>query len=323
MKKEEKFKTFVGIDVSKEKLDIYYSWNGKNEQIKNNKSAIRSFIKYFKQEKEKLLVVIDLTGGYEATAVRHFCKAGFNVHRAEGRKVKNFIRAYGQNAKTDKIDAFMLTEYAKTFQNRLKLYKYNEKEEQERNLANIIRRLFDIEEILQKEKNRFKDPDNQAIKKSIEKMIKILNKQKETLEQQIQQEIDKDEQIKAKQQVIMAQKGIGQKTSMILLALLPELGRLNRREIAALSGTAPYSNDSGTIHARRKTRTGRKQVKRTLFICALVAIKYDKKIKAFYEKLISKAKAKMVAIIACMRKLITLLNARCKAFYNNIAFVEY
>lgn len=323
MKKEEKFKTFVGIDVSKEKLDIYYSWNGKNEQIKNNKSAIRSFIKYFKQEKEKLLVVIDLTGGYEATAVRHFCKAGFNVHRAEGRKVKNFIRAYGQNAKTDKIDAFMLTEYAKTFQNRLKLYKYNEKEEQERNLANIIRRLFDIEEILQKEKNRFKAPDNQAIKKSIEKMIKILNKQKETLEQQIQQEIDKDEQIKAKQQVIMAQKGIGQKTSMILLALLPELGRLNRREIAALSGTAPYSNDSGTIHARRKTRTGRKQVKRTLFICALVAIKYDKKIKAFYEKLISKAKAKMVAIIACMRKLITLLNARCKAFYNNIAFVEY
>ena len=323
MKKGQKFNKFIGIDVSKDKLDIYYSWNYKNEQIKNNKSSIKSFVKYLKVEKQNLLVVIDLTGGYEATAVKYFCKAGFNVHRTEGRKVKNFIRAYGENAKTDKIDAFMLTEYAKSFQNRLKLYKYNEKEEQETNLANIVRRLSDIEDILQKEKNRFKSPNNDAIVKSIQQMIKILNKQKEQIEQQIQQEIDKDEQLKGKQQAIIAQKGIGIKTSMLLLSLLPELGKLNRREIAALSGVAPYSNDSGTIHGRRNTKTGRKQVKRALFICALVAIKYDIKIKTFYEKLINNGKLKIVAVVACMRKLLVVLNARCKAFYNNSTFIEY
>ena len=110
---------------------------------------------------------------------------------------------------------------------------------------------------------------------------------------------------------------------MILLSLLPELGKLNRREIAALSRLAPYPNDSGTIHAIIKTRTDRKQVKRALFICALLTIKYDKKINAFYEKLVSKAKQKKVAIVACIRKLITILNARCRAFYSNIAFIEY
>lgn len=323
MKKEQKFNNFIGIDVSKDKLDVYYSWNCKNEQIKNNKSAIKSFVKYLKVEKQDLLVVIDLTGGYEATAVKHFCKEGFNIHRAEGRKVKNFIRAYGENAKTDKIDAFMLTEYAKSFQNRLKLYIYNKKEEQERKLTSMVQRLSDIEDILQKEKTRFKAPNNDTIIKSIEQMIKILNKQKEQIEQQIQQEIDKDEQLKGKQQAIIEQKGIGIKTSMILLSLLPKLGKLNRREIAALSGVAPYPNDSGTIHARRKTKTGRKQVKRALFICALVAIKCDKKIKTFYEKLINNGKLKMVAVVACMRKLLVILNARCKAFYNNITFVEY
>ena len=110
---------------------------------------------------------------------------------------------------------------------------------------------------------------------------------------------------------------------MLLLSLLPELGKLNRREIAALSGVAPYPNDSGTIHGRRNTKTGRKQVKRALFICALVAIKYDIKIKTFYEKLINNGKLKIVAVVACMRKLLVVLNARCKAFYNNSTFIEY
>lgn len=137
-------------------MDIYFSFNCQNKQIKNNKSSIKSFVKYLNVDKHDLLVVIDLTGGYEAPAVKYFCKEGFNVHRAEGRKVKNFMRAYGEYAKTDKIDAFMLTEYAKSFQNRLKLYKYNNYQEKERNLASMIQRLSDIEDILQKEKTDLK-----------------------------------------------------------------------------------------------------------------------------------------------------------------------
>ena len=147
MKNEVFFKNFIGIDVSKFKLDIYCSWNNKYLEIKNNRKSVKSFIKYL-DKKEDLLVVIDLTGGYESKAVEVFCELGFNVHRAQGRKVKNFIRAYGQNAKTDKIDAYMLCEYGKLFQNKLRLYKYDKETKQADVLSNLMARLADIEEMV-------------------------------------------------------------------------------------------------------------------------------------------------------------------------------
>ena len=119
------------------------------------------------------------------------------------------------------------------------------------------------------------------------------------------------------------QKGIGLKSAMILVSLLPELGKANRREIAALVGVAPYPKDSGKIQGRGRTKVGRKNVKKLMYMCALVAISYDKKMKMFYERLIAKAKPKMVAIVAVIRKMLTILNARCKAFYNGTEFIEY
>ena len=323
MKNEEKFKYFIGVDVSKEKLDLYCSWNSKVYTIKNNKSAVRSFIKYLKITKEELLVLIDLTGGYERTAVRHFCKNGYNVHLAEGVKVKNFTRSIGQNAKTDKIDAKILAEYGEHFQDRLRLYKYDESDQQIELLKALINNLKDIEAIIQQEKNRLESAYDKEIEKTLKKIIGMLSKQQEQLISKIQSIIDADTQIKDKQKVLLKQIGIGQKSSMLLVSLLPELGKINRRQIAALVGVAPYPKDSGKIKGRGQTKIGRKDVKKLMYMCALVAINYDKRMKIFYERLIVRAKPKMVAIVAVIRKMLTILNARCKAFYNGTEFIEY
>lgn len=323
VKKEEKFKKFMGVDVSKDKLDVYCSWDGKSVTVRNNKTAIRSFIKYLKVEKEDLLVLIDLTGGYERTAARYFYKEGYNVHLAEGRKVKNYTIAIGQNAKTDKIDAKILAEYGEHFQEKLRLYKYNETEQKIEQLKALISNLQDIELIIQQEKNRLESSYDEDIERTIKKIITMLIKQQEQIMEKIQVIINDTKELKDKQEVLLKQKGIGLKSATILVSLLPELGKANRREIAALVGVAPYPKDSGKIQGRGRTRVGRKEVKKLMYMCALVAIKYDKKMKMFYERLITKAKPKMVAIVAVIRKMLTILNARCKAFYNGTEFVEY
>ena len=174
VKKEEKFKKFMGVDVSKGKLNVYCSWDGESVSIRNNKSAIRSFIKYLKVEKEDLLVLIDLTGGYERAAARHFYKEGYNIHLAEGRKVKNYTIAIGQNAKTDKIDAKILAGYGEHFQEKLRLYKYDETEQKIELLKALISKLQDIELIIQQEKNRIESSYDEDIERITKKIIAML-----------------------------------------------------------------------------------------------------------------------------------------------------
>ena len=306
---ENKIKTFIGIDVSKYKLDIFNSSTGEIKTIENSKAGIRKYIRALEFSQE-LYIVVDLTGGYEALCVNMLYDNGFNVIRAEGRKVKNFARAMGIIAKTDAIDAKLLAEYGEKCFESLRIYKpYNSK------IKKLVMRLSDIKSYAQQEKNRLKAPDNDVIvKKSIENVLKTYEKEITKLEDYIEQLILKDEELSAKYKMLLEQKGVGKKVAFILLGLLPELGYLNRRQIAALCGVAPFAKDSGTINGYRRTQSGRIDVKKALFIAALVAVQYDTKYKTIYEQLLERAKPKMVAITAVMRKIIITLNAKSKSF---------
>ena len=304
---ELKNNTFIGIDVSKYKLDIFNSKTGEFVDIDNTKAAIRKYIRALEMS-EDLYIIIDLTGGYEALCVNEFYVKGYNIIRAEGRKVKAFARALGISAKTDKIDANILAQYGEKCFNTLRLYQpYNNQ------IKKLVMRLSDIKQLLQQEKNRLKAPDNmQIVTRSIKQLINIYEKEIAKLENEIEIIIENDEELRKKYKLLLEQKGIGKKVAYILLGLLPELGYLNRREIAALAGVAPFARDSGTINGYRRTGTGRVDVKKALFIAALVAIKYDEKMNLFYTNLTSRGKKKMVAVTATMRKIIITLNAKIK-----------
>lgn len=307
---------FIGIDVSKHKLDVYFTKNKEFYSVSNDKKGIKSLLKAFKPNKN-LLVLIDLTGGYESLVCNAFSEAGFNIHRARGLNVKQFARSFGQKAKTDKIDAKMLTIYGAKMQESLKLYQPCSNQ-----LKELISRRQDLKDMLQKENNRKEHFQDKATKHSLSSSINFLKKQIEEIELEIKQRIDKDKELKEKAQAISSVKSVGDKTTMTLLAALPELGRANRREIAALAGLAPYANDSGTLYMRRRTSYGRPLVKKMLFMCALVAIVNNPDLKAFYERLISNGKQKMVAIVAVMRKLLIIINNVCKDFYLKTSFTS-
>ena len=306
---EIKNKFFIGIDVSKYKLDIFNSKTGEFVEIDNTKAAIRKYIRALGLS-DDLYIVIDLTGGYEALCVNEFYIKGFNVIRAEGKKVKAFARALGISAKTDKLDANILAQYGDKCFNRLRLYKpYNNQ------IKKLVMRLNDLKYLLQQEKNRFKAPDNlQIVTKSIKQLIGVYEKEIMKLENEIEIIIENDEILKKKYQILIQQKGVGKKVAYILLGLLPELGHLNRRQIAALAGVAPFAKDSGTINGYRRTGIGRTDVKKALFMAALVAVKFDENMNLFYTNLTARGKKKMVAITACMRKIIISLNAKVKFF---------
>jgi transposase len=306
------FKEFIGIDVSKDKLDSFNSRTGEIIQIKNSAEEINSFIQTLTFS-EELLVVIDLTGGYEDVCVKSFYDAGFHVHRAEGRRVKAFLRAMNQRAKTDMLDAIGLVKYAEKMYENLHLYY-----PVQNSIKGSVERLCDLKNMLQMEKNRYKAPAQEGtILSGIRRHIEFLEHEISDIEDEIRLSIASDETMAKQQEVITSAVGVGEKTSMILLGFLPELGRINRRKIAALAGLAPFARDSGKRSGYRSTRGGggRPQVKKALFICALVAIKHDQKMRCFYERLCLNGKKKMVAITAVMRKILITLNARLKFIF--------
>ncbi|MBO5284486.1 MAG: transposase [Alphaproteobacteria bacterium] len=304
---ENKNKSFIGIDVSKDKLDIFNSVTGEVNSIVNSKGAILKYIKSLDLS-EDLYIVIDLTGGYEALCVKLFYIKGFKVIRAEGRKVKAFARALGINAKTDKIDAQVLAIYGEKCFEHLRLY-----QSYDNSLGKLVMHLSHLKLARQQEKNRLKMPDATSyIAFSTKRMITFLDNEIEKLETIIKQKIADDEELTKKYNLLIEQKGVGEKVAFIILGLLPELGKINRRQIASLCGVAPYAKDSGTLSGYRFTRAGRPDVKKALFMAALVAVKYDEKYYRIYNELISRAKPKMVALTAIMRKIIIALNAKIK-----------
>jgi len=267
-------------------------------------------------------VVLEATGGYETQLLTHLCEHNIAVHRADPLTSKNFIRSLHKKAKTDKLDAQALARYAFERKDILPLFNLASIEQQE--LANLASRRDDLVQMRQAEVVRRQHPRYKTTIKSLNKVIKLLEKEISAIENDMQKIIAGNPEMQQKAKIMQENKGVGTKTACALLAKLPELGKLNRKQIAALAGVAPHPKDSGNISRYRTTKGGRRDVKKALFMSAMSAIRHNPKLHDFYKNLLKNGKKPMVALTAVMRKIITILNAQIRdACYTNSLLLHH
>lgn len=306
------YNNFIGIDIGKFNF-VVANHNEKNTtEYENTLNGINDFLNDFKGIVNKSLCILETTGGYEMELLLTLCSKKISVHRANTRKVKNFIRSYGNEAKTDALDAKALALYG--YERHDKLDLYEAATENAMTLYELVMRRNDLKQMLVAEKNRLQGPRVNTVKSSCKTIIKALSEEINAITDEINNLISKDNLLKEKKKILMSVPGIGDIISNELLILLPELGTLNRRQIAALVGVAPKAKDSGKYKGYRATGYGRNGIKPSLFLAAMAARNSNSPLKDFYEKLILTGKKKMVALTALMRKIIVIANARMKEF---------
>jgi len=299
-------KDFVGIDVSKDSLDIAAFNANKKLHFSNDEAGITQIIKAF-DEMAPALVVMEATGGYETPLVYALNKVGIPCAVVNPREVRDFARATKKLAKTDSIDAQVLAHFAAA----IKPEPRPLSDEEGRELGAILTRRRQVVEMLTAEKNRMHTA-RKPVKEEIKEHIAYLEKRLARIESNLSGRIQESPVKKMKYQLLRSVPGVGPTLSITLLVDLPELGNLNRRQIAALVGVAPLNRDSGTLRGKRRVWGGRSQVRAALYMASLVATRHNPVIKRFYTRLCEAGKAKKVALVACMRKLLTILNAMLK-----------
>lgn len=292
---------FVGIDVAKAKLDIFVG--GEAWQVANTPAGIGELVARMKSL-EPTWIVLESTGGYESVVLGELYAAGLPVARVNPGRVREFAKSIGQLAKTDKLDARLLAKYAEIV--RPALVKLPSDEEQ--HLAALVGRRRQLLEMRVAEQNRL-DTAPKKLRASIRTHIEWLNEETKRIEKDMDDFIQQTPLWREQDELLRSVPGIGSITACTLLSELPELGHLDRKEIAALVGVAPFNHDSGRLRGKRRIRGGRTSVRSTLYMATLAAIRFNPIIKAFYNHLIANGKEKKVAVVACMRKLLTILNA--------------
>lgn len=303
-------KVYIGIDVSKAKLDIKYDDNSPVISIENKKQAFKALNRYFSKDKQQTLVLLEATGGYEKAVVKWLLSHSIPVAIINAKRVRDFAKSSGEFAKNDHIDAAMIRQYGQVFSDKIHLEK--EKEALEESIEELNRRRNQLISLRNTEKKHLASIQNTQGRQSINRTIKYLDKELAKIEDKLQLTLQEDDGLMKKAQLYMTAKGVGIITAYTLIGELPELGKINNRKIAALVGIAPYCDDSGTRKGKRKTFGGRCQVRSALYMATLSAKKFNPTIKVFYEHLIAKGKPRKVAMVACMRKLLTILNAMVK-----------
>jgi len=294
---------YVGIDISKDKFDVAVLGQKLVKQVANTKRGIAKFTKQMYQLDPKLIVV-EATGGYEELLVLELYAAGLPVALVSPQRVRHYARARGLLAKTDVLDAQNLAEYGKNIQPRL----FVAKSEEGRRLSAMVGRRRQLGDMHKAEKNRLRTAKAE-IKASLQTVIDCLEAEVERLDNEIRKFMEAHADFKVQERLLRSAKSIGPVTAATLLADLPELGKLDRKQIAALVGVAPMNHDSGKKRGYRKTKGGRPEVRSVLYMSALSGIRYNPVIKAQYEQLLKRGKQRKVAITACMRKILTILNA--------------
>jgi transposase len=300
-------KVYVGIDVSKARLDVAEEPREQIWQADNHEAGIASLVKRLAKLKPSLIVV-EATGGYEAHLVEALCSANLPVARVNPGRVRKFAQGMNWLAKTDRIDARLLARFGEKANPRLTQLP----SEQEKRLAALVKRRKQVLDMLVAEQNRLEnaDPDVLAY---ILGSISTLKSQLEELDDAIQSHIDQAPDLKKRQDLLTTVPGVGKVTASTLTAQLPELGSCDRKQIAALVGVAPFSHDSGKMRGRRFIRGGRPPIRSVLYMATISATRFNPVIRTFYNRLISSGKPFKVAIIACMRKLLTILNAMIRS----------
>ena len=301
----------VGIDVAKAHLDVAVSGASLGTERWSNDAEGHSELVAALQPLDVALVVMEASGGYEAAVTCALQAAGLAVAVVNPRQARDFAKSMGQLAKTDRIDAKMLAELARVLLSRQDLARYLRPvtDAQQRVLAALVTRRRQLLAMLVSERLRLQVAMAE-VRPSIETMITAIRAQLDELEGQMLAHLR--EHFGELDAVLRSTVGIGPIASATLIAELPELGQLSRRRIAALVGVAPMANESGARRGRRSIRGGRFEVRRVLYMATLSAIHSNPVIEGFYRRLIAAGKLPKVALVACMRKLLTILNAMAK-----------
>lgn len=295
---------FVGIDVSKERLDVHVRPLGQQWSLDNDAKGHVELVKRLVALAPKL-VVLEATGGYQNAAAAELCSAKVAVAVINPRQVRDFAKATGTLAKTDGIDAAVLSHFAESVRPEPRELP----DEFTLEIQALVTRRRQLIDMRTAEKNRLASCTVKHIRESIEKVIRVLSQQIKDVDDELDTTMRSSPVWRAKEDLLSSATGVGKTTSRTLLAHLPELGRLNRREIAALVGLAPFNNDSGQRKGQRRIRGGRADVRATLYMATLSAARHNSTIRTFRERLLAAGKAPKVALIACARKLLTILNA--------------
>lgn len=292
----------IGIDVSKARLDT--SLPGAESSFVNDAEGVEALAQSLATHAPKL-VVLEATGGLERALVAALLARGLPVAVVNPRQVRDFAKASGRLAKTDRIDAQMLARFGQAIEPSQRPLP----DEAAQAFADQLTRRRQLVEMLAMEKTRLKQTPDKEVRRDLKEHIEWLENRLRASEDGLRRTVEASPAWQAKRDLLAEVKGVGEITVLTLIALLPELGRIDRKQIASLVGLAPFNRDSGTLRGRRTVWGGRAAVRQTLYMATLTAVRWNPPLKAFYERLVGKGKASKVALVACMRKLLTMLNA--------------
>ncbi|MFZ5537229.1 MAG: IS110 family transposase [Pseudomonadota bacterium] len=294
----------VGVDISKARLDVFHGGAQQHRQFDHSPAGIATLLAWIKACGAVDVVVIEASGGYEMTLWRALCAANIPVARVNPKRSRDFARALGLLAKTDRIDAKVLALFGAT----LAIAPDRPKDKDLQEMEAWLTRRQQLVEMRVAEQNR-RPLAPQTVQKRIDLHLDHLQQEIDQIDQDLAKQIAQHPAWNQKLALLDGLKGVGANTRAWLIAALPELGSLNRRQIAALVGLAPMAHESGTYKGQRRIYGGRASVRTALFLACLSAVRFDPRMKDFYQRLLDAGKPKKVALVAAMRKLLTIINA--------------
>ena len=295
---------YVGVDVAKAQMDVAVRPTDDGWVVANDDAGLRQLVSQLKTL-EPQLVVMEASGGLELPLVAALAAAEMPVVVVNPRQVRDFASATGKLAKTDALDASVLAHFGEAVKPPVRPLRDAETQ----TLNSLVARRHQVMSMLVSEKNRLNTAIAVAVRSSIETHIEWLQRELDDLDTDLRQTLQQSPVWREKDNLLRSVPGVGEQISLTLLAHLPELGTLDRRQIAALVGVAPFNRDSGTLRGRRAVWGGRARVRAVLYMGALVAARYNPVIRNFYQRLLESGKPKKLALTACMRKLLVILNS--------------
>jgi transposase len=295
---------FVGIDVAKDRLDVHVRPLGEAFAVARDGEGLASLVERLR-ELAPTLIVSEATGGFEQVVAGALGSAGLPVVVVNPRQIRDFARALGRLAKTDRLDAEAIALFAERVRPEVRLLP----DKEARLLGELVARRRQVIEMIVAEGNRARQLESRRVKKRIELHRAVLQEELTEIERELDDTIRRTPIWREKEELLKSVPGVGNALARTLIADLPELGTLDRKKIAALVGVAPFNRDSGTLRGKRIVWGGRTAIRATLYMAALVAARHNAIIASFYRRLLAAGKPKKLALTACMRKLLTILNA--------------
>lgn len=295
--------SYVGIDVAKANVDVYDDSTRTHRRYQNNRGGLNQCVKQLLAIKPEL-IVLENTGGYEFGLTVALNEAGLPVAVVNPRQVRDFGRAVGRLAKTDRIDAVLLAQYAAS----VRPAQRPVRDHRSRQMKALVTRRRQLVKMRTAEINRQEHVHDKVIAGSITAVIKTYDRELQKVERHLAELINRSSELQQRMKALISVPGVGQTTAAMLLTELPELGQLNRRQVAALVGVAPINRDSGAFRGKRMTGGGRQSVRTRMYMPTVVACHYNPVLESFYQRLLENGKSKMTALVAAMRKLLTIIN---------------